>query len=291
MSMNSHIATLTPSQAELLGLLLDEITGPAPPGPCLPERSEVRGAVSQITLVVIHGAGGRTLFLHQLARHLPPDHGLVGINADFVFSENAASAPQDTEGLISCYVEAVQNGGQRRAPLHLGGYSSGCLIALEVARRIEASGDPVASLTLIDPARLPVSAAARQNECLPLDLLARRFKIAQLAGITPVSSMYPTVARVQEVISSIAAIVRVDPIVAPIHLLRATQGPDALSSAEIARWASRTSTGLSISEVAADHAGIIAEPGIASLGAAITKWFSNSHSLEAEQRSGCPQRR
>lgn len=280
MSTNPRLATLTPAQAELLGLLLDEMAGPAPQGPCLPERAEVRETAGEITLVVIHGAGGGTLFLHQLARHLSPGLGLVGINADFA-NDSATSAPQDTEGLISRYVEAVRTGGQPGAPLHLGGYSSGCLIALEVARRIEASGDPVASLTLIDPARLPASEALQQDRRSPLELLARRFETARLAGITPVSSVYPTVARVQEVVSAIAAIVRADPVAAPFHLLRATQGPEALPAAEIARWATRTSTGLFMSEVAADHAGIIAEPGIAAVGAAIVKWFSNPHSLEA----------
>lgn len=280
MSTNPRLATLTPAQAELLGLLLDEMAGPAPQGPCLPERAEVRETAGEITLVVIHGAGGGTLFLHQLARHLSPGLGLVGINADFA-NDSATSAPQDTEGLIGRYVEAVRTGGQPGAPLHLGGYSSGCLIALEVARRIQASGDPVASLTLIDPARLPASEALRQDRRSPLELLARRFETARLAGITPVSSIYPTVARVQEVVSAIAAIVRADPVAAPFHLLRATQGPEALPAAEIARWATRTSTGLFMSEVAADHAGIIAEPGIAAVGAAIVKWFSNPHSLEA----------
>lgn len=280
MSTNPRLATLTPAQAELLGLLLDEMAGPAPQGPCLPERAEVRETAGEITLVVIHGAGGGTLFLHQLARHLSPGLGLVGINADFA-NDSATSAPQDTEGLISRYVEAVRTGGQPGAPLHLGGYSSGCLIALEVARRIEASGDPVASLTLIDPARLPASEALQQDRRSPLELLARRFETARLAGITPASSVYPTVARVQEVVSAIAAIVRADPVAAPFHLLRATQGPEALPAAEIARWATRTSTGLFMSEVAADHAGIIAEPGIAAVGAAIVKWFSNPHSLEA----------
>jgi thioesterase domain-containing protein len=279
MSTNPRIATLTPGQAELLGLLLDEMAGPAPQGSCLPERAVVRETAGEITLVVIHGAGGATLFLHQLSRHLSPGHGLVGINADFA-NDSTAPAPQDVGGLIGRYVEAVRTGGQPGAPLHLAGYSSGCLIALEVARRIEASGDRVASLTLIDPARLPASEAFRQDRRSPQELLARRFETARLAGITPVSSLYPTVARIQEVISAIAAIVRADPVAAPIHLLRATQGREALPAAEIARWAARTSSGLFMSEVAADHAGIIAEPGITAAGAAIMKWFVDPHSLE-----------
>jgi thioesterase domain-containing protein len=279
MSANSRIAALTPSHAELLGLLLDEMAGPAARGSCRPERAEVRETASGITMVVIHGAGGSTLFLHLLARHLPLDYGLVGINADFA-SDSATSAPQDTEGLISRYVEAVRTGVQPGAPLHLGGYSSGCFIALEIARRIEASGDPVASLTLIDPARIPASKTFQQDRCSPSRLLARRFETARLAGITPVSGIYPTVVRVQEVIAAIATIVSAAPVAAPIHLLRATQDPEALPGAEIARWAARTSSGLLMSEVAADHAGIIAEPGIAAVAAAIMKWFNDPHSLE-----------
>lgn len=275
MSTHPRIATLTPNQAELLGLLLDERTGPAPQGPCLPERAEVREAIGEITLVVIHGAGGGTLYLHQFARHLPPGIGLAGINADFA-SDGATSEPQDAEALIGRYVDAVRAGGQPGAPLHLGGYSSGCLIALEVARRIEANGAAVASLTLIDPARLPTSQTSRQDRLSPPELLARRFEIARLAGITPLSSLYPRVARVQEAIAAITETMRADSVTAPLHLLRATQGPEALPAAEIERWAGQTSGGLFVSEVAADHAGIIAEPGIAEVGAAIGKWFSDS---------------
>lgn len=280
MSTNPRIATLTSGQAELLGLLLDEMAGPAPQGPCLPERAVIRESAGEVTLVVIHGAGGGTLFLHQLARHLSPDYGVVGINADFA-SDSAASAPQGTEGLIGRYVEAVRAGGQPGAPLHLGGYSSGCLIALEVARRIEASGDPVASLTLIDPARLPASEAFRPDRRSPQELLARRFETARLAGITPASSIYPTVARVQEVMAAIAAIVKADPVAAPVHLLRATQGPEALTPTEVARWAVRTSGGLFVSDVSADHAGMITEPGISAVGAAIMTWFNDPRPLEA----------
>jgi len=246
----------------------------------LPERAEVRETAGDIALVVIHGAGGGTLFLHQLARYLSPSYGLVGINAYFA-SESATSAPEDAKGLIDRYVEAVRADGRPDAPLHLGGYSSGCLIALEVARRIEASGDPVASVTLIDPARLPAPKAGRQHRRAPGELLEQRFETARLAGITPASSIYPRVARVQEVMAAIAAIVRPDPVAAPFHLLRATQGPEALPAVEVARWGARTSNGLFVSEVAADHAGVIAEPGIAAAGAAIMKWFSEPHSLEA----------
>ncbi len=280
MSPHPRIATLTQGQAELLGLLLDEMAGPTPQGSCLPERIEVRPAAGEITLVVIHGAGGSTLFLHQLARHLSWDQGLVGIDAHFG-SDRAAPAPDDAEALMGRYVEAVRADRQPGASLHLGGYSSGCIIALEVARRIEASGDSVASLTLIDPAPLPASQAFLHDERSTHELLARRFETARRAGITPISSIYPMVARVQEVIAAITAIVKADPIAAPIHLLRATDGPEALPAAEIARWAARTAGGLFMSEVTADHAGIIAEPGIAAVGAAIVKWFGNSHSLEA----------
>jgi thioesterase domain-containing protein len=285
MSMDPRIATLTQSQAELLGSLLDEMAGPAPQGPCLPERAEVREAAGEITLVVIHGAGGGTLYLHQLAPHLPPDYGLVGINADFR-TGSATPASDDGEALIERYVAAVCGDRRPGAPLHLGGYSSGCLIALEVARRVEASGDTVASLTLIDPAPLPASEALPAEQCSPQALLAKRFEAARLTGITPISRIYPTVARVQQAIATISTAMKRDPVAAPIHLLRATEGPEALSAPEIARWAARTSSGLVMTEVATDHAGIIVDPAIRAVGAAIAKWFDNPHPLEAARRLG-----
>ncbi len=280
MTLDPRIAELTDAQADLLGLLLDEAAGPPPHGPCLPERAEVRKATGDNTLVIIHGAGGSTLFLHQLARHMSPELGLVGIDAAFG-SDHAPPAPEDADTLVNRYVAAVDTARQPGAPLHLGGYSSGCLIALEVARRIETSGDRVAALTLIDPAPLPASNALGQERSAPRNLLARRFETARRAGITPISRIYPTVARVQQVISTLVEVLQPGPVDAPIHLLRATRGPEALPAAEVARWAARSSGGLVISEIDADHAGIIANSGIGAVGAAIMTWFNDRHSLEA----------
>lgn len=99
----------------------------------------------------VHGAGGHVLILRDLAMAMPPDQpfyciqsqGLDGYSAPFSTIEEAAA----------CYVEQIRKI-QRHGPYFLGGFSSGGSVAYEMARTLQAMGETVSVVALLDSINL-----------------------------------------------------------------------------------------------------------------------------------------
>ncbi|HEY8357028.1 MAG TPA: alpha/beta fold hydrolase, partial [Ramlibacter sp.] len=92
----------------------------------------------------VHPVSGQVLCYRSLARQLGggrPVHALQAADDD-------GSAPS-VEALAERYVQAMREV-QPQGPYHLGGWSLGGIIAYEMARRLAAAGEEVATLTLID---------------------------------------------------------------------------------------------------------------------------------------------
>ena len=97
----------------------------------------------------MHGAGGEVLLYHPLARYLEPDQPFYG------FQAKDPDKTQDTlnvEDMAASYLRELREF-QPEGPYYLGGYSSGGLVAFEMARRLRAQDDDVALLALFDTAR------------------------------------------------------------------------------------------------------------------------------------------
>jgi acyl transferase domain-containing protein/thioesterase domain-containing protein/nucleoside-diphosphate-sugar epimerase/acyl carrier protein len=151
-----------PTPAGLVGRLLEEDPSLAdrageegsPPPAGAPERTKlhpslvaVRGQGRRPPLFVVHGAGGNVLNLWGVARHLPADRPVYGIQAAGIDGE---SDPDPTiEAMALRYVEAVRSV-QPRGPYLLGGYSGGGVIALEMSKTLQARGDEVPLVVLLD---------------------------------------------------------------------------------------------------------------------------------------------
>jgi thioesterase domain-containing protein/acyl carrier protein len=98
-------------------------------------------------LFCIHPAGGTVFCYLDLARLLPegrPVYGLQAQGIDGVLPPHAS-----VEEMAGHYVQAICRQ-QKRGPYLICGWSSGGIIAFEVARQIEAQGEVVAMLALID---------------------------------------------------------------------------------------------------------------------------------------------
>ncbi|HEY4940435.1 MAG TPA: AMP-binding protein [Rhizomicrobium sp.] len=98
-------------------------------------------------LFVVHGVGGNVMELFAFGRRIAPGRAVYGIQARGL---DGRQEPNRSIGAMADdYLAAI-----RRAfphgPYHLAGYSSGGLIAFEIARRLRAAGETPASLTLID---------------------------------------------------------------------------------------------------------------------------------------------
>ncbi len=84
---------------------------------------------------------------YELARHLGDDQPFYGLQPPSLAADGPS--PGDIEGLATFFLEAVRQI-QPRGPYHLGGWSFGTLVAYEMARQLEARGEKVALVALLD---------------------------------------------------------------------------------------------------------------------------------------------
>lgn len=112
-----------------------------------PSLVPVRAGGARRPLFVVHGAGGNVLNLWGLAKHLPADRPVYGLQAHGI---DGATAPDPTvEAMASRYVAAVQ-ALQPDGPYLLGGYSGGGVVALEMTRQLQRQGQQVPIVVLLD---------------------------------------------------------------------------------------------------------------------------------------------
>jgi amino acid adenylation domain-containing protein len=106
---------------------------------------DIRPAAGGPTLVLVHDFTADLLSYTALLRSLDPELGLLGLRWDGQLAGDA----ETVEALASRYLERLTQA-LPRGPYHLVGYSIGGTIAWEMARQLEARGDELALLTLID---------------------------------------------------------------------------------------------------------------------------------------------
>ena len=95
----------------------------------------------------VHPVGGNVLCYAELARRLGDDQPFYGLQARGL---EGGLPPRDTiEAMAALYLEAIR--AQKPAgPYLLGGWSLGGVVAYEMARQLQAQGEQVALLALID---------------------------------------------------------------------------------------------------------------------------------------------
>ncbi len=117
------------------------------------EQEEPRSLVaiqpdgSKYPLFFVHPIGGNVLCYHELARQLGPDQPVYGLQAVGLSGEfPPLGSIEEMAGRYLSELRAVQPQG----PYHLGGWSLGGTIALEMAQQLRAQGEQVEVLVLID---------------------------------------------------------------------------------------------------------------------------------------------
>jgi len=120
-------------------------------------QRETRPTVSPLTplktgdgglpFFLVHGCGSTVLEFHDLVKHIRYSHSIYGMQARGV---DGIEEPFDAiEDLSKYHLEAIKRL-QPEGPYLLAGYSSGGLVALEMARRLTKGGDKIALLAMID---------------------------------------------------------------------------------------------------------------------------------------------
>jgi len=131
-------------------------------------------------LFFIHGVGGNVVEILPAARRVTYSGAVIGIRARGVVRGEAPHT--SIEAMAADYLEAIKER-QPVGPYHLCGYSSGGLVAFEIARRLSDSGDAVGLVGLFDttmspirwPLRTWVSIVVRRVAMLGAALRAMRF--------------------------------------------------------------------------------------------------------------------
>ncbi|GAA2898255.1 hypothetical protein GCM10010517_63340 [Streptosporangium fragile] len=93
----------------------------------------------------VHPGGGSTLSYWELARLLPADRRIVGVEA---WGLHGRPPQEDFAGMAASYAEAIATSGD--GPPVLVGWCFGGLMALETARALRRAGHEVAKLIVID---------------------------------------------------------------------------------------------------------------------------------------------
>ncbi len=133
-----------------------------------------------VPLFIVHGVGGNVMELFAMGRRIDTAGPVYAIQARGLDGRQAPH--RSVAAMAADYLDAVASVAPDGA-CHLAGYSSGGLVAFEMARRLAGAGTPPASLTLLD-----TQTNARQWPlAVWLDVLARRLRDhrAALSGLGP----------------------------------------------------------------------------------------------------------
>jgi len=95
----------------------------------------------------VHGIGGTVLRFYDLARYLGPDQPVYALQAQGV--DGKRPCLYSVEDMANLYVKEIRRL-QPNGPYYLGGYSLGGSVALEMARRLQAEGEEIGLVALLD---------------------------------------------------------------------------------------------------------------------------------------------
>ncbi len=119
-----------------------------------------RGDPSHAPLFIVAGMFGNVLNLRHLAQQLGPDQPVYGLQARGLMGEDEPHT--NVEEAAADYLAEIRHI-QPTGPYLLGGFSGGGITAFEMAQQIEAAGDEVALLALLDTP-LPVRPALNRRD-------------------------------------------------------------------------------------------------------------------------------
>ncbi|WP_194909880.1 amino acid adenylation domain-containing protein [Catenulispora rubra] len=107
----------------------------------------IRPSGSESPFFFVHPGSGSSWCYLPLARYIPQEYPLYGLQADGLdgTSELATSAAE----MATAYIEQIRSV-QPSGPYHLVGYSFGGTVAHEIAVQLQAAGEQVAALVILD---------------------------------------------------------------------------------------------------------------------------------------------
>jgi thioesterase domain-containing protein/acyl carrier protein len=109
----------------------------------------IRTSGSKSPFFCIHPAGGLSWLYMRLARHVPEEYPLYGLQSRGL--DSSAQPARSIEEMASDYIEQMRTV-QASGPYHILGFSFGGVVAQEIAVQLRAVGDQVGALVIMDAA-------------------------------------------------------------------------------------------------------------------------------------------
>lgn len=239
----------------------------------------------------IHPGSGSSGCYFHLAQRFDKDRPFYGIQAKGLDGE---SSPHETvEEMAGHYLAALRRV-QRKGPYLLGGWSSGGLVAFEMARQLQVCGESVSLLALMDTVVLStLGTAAEKDDAeiltelfqdrLPLSIdhlrqLSTEQQVEYIAGLLQVHSIVPKTTSLRWLSGYFGvfktmyrASLRYMPQACglPVTLLRASQASDEFSADPLLGW-SPFAESPNVVWLPCTHASMVNEPEVESLAAELT---------------------
>jgi thioesterase domain-containing protein/acyl carrier protein len=264
---------------------------------------------TRLPFYCVHPAGGGLLAYRDLARHLGPERPVYGLQA--VGLDGARPPLSTVEAMASHYLGEIR-GFQPQGPYFLGGYSDGGILAFEIARQLEAAGEPVGCVALLDTwgpgygELLPASDLARVRARRLLDWFARhsdnlvragdlrrrlayvRDKLSRRLRKTRKVARRPLPRPLQEVRRSVqSAVEKYDPRpwFGSVWLFRAREQPAVFRKDRTLGWNRVVLGGVVVDEVPGNHGSAIREPAVHELAQKLARRLREAEE-EAEKQNG-----
>jgi thioesterase domain-containing protein/acyl carrier protein len=142
-----------------------------------PQLVPLKPSGARVPLFCIHTIGGNLFHYYELATRLHPDQPVYGVQAAGVYGDRWPDR-QMADIAADCIQTMLAR--QQQAPYLIAGYSSGGVVAFEMAHQLRAQGKQVALLALLDSFAPAKPTAANSLSRLP-DLwhAARRHEVRE----------------------------------------------------------------------------------------------------------------
>ena len=223
----------------------------------------LRGGGARPPFFCVHPAGGGVGCYLPLVQALPPDQPFQALQAAGV--DDDVPPRRDVAEMARAYVREVR-AAQPTGPYHLGGWSFGALVALEMARELRAQGEEVRLLALLDPAPPGGTGEAAPPALPDLDALepAALAALLRQLGLPDDASeeARPKVARHLRAFRAHADALRAHearPLDVPATLLASEDTLKRRPDLEGA-WAALVRPGMRVRRLPGDHASLVLDP-------------------------------
>ncbi|HEX2092427.1 MAG TPA: alpha/beta fold hydrolase, partial [Longimicrobiaceae bacterium] len=243
-------------------------------------------------LFFVHAAGGNVASYAALARHLGPDQPVYGLQSRGLEGEEPLLIR--IEEMAAAYLAQLRTV-QEEGPYRLAGWSMGGLVAFEMARRLEAAGEKVEFLALVDsrvhpedsplldpddpdllasfvlhlglaPEQIPLS-AEEAGSLTPGERLRWAWEVTREADLVPADLGLARFERLWTVFRAnvaAAAGYRPEPCASDLLLVLAEERAMP-ADREVARWEALTRGIVRSATVAGDHFTVVREPYVGEL--------------------------